>query len=68
MPVVELVLEGVVPELLDVVAAPPGTGAVGTVNAGAPAVLVVPELPPPQADTPNNRATVARRVMISLGR
>lgn len=66
--VVELVLEEVVPELLDGAAGAPGTGAVGTVNAGAPAVLGVPELPPPQPATPTNRATVASRLMMGLGR
>ncbi len=68
MGVVELVPEVLVPELLDEAAGAPGTGAVGTVNGGAPAVLVVPELPPPQPDTPIKRATVARTVKISLGR
>jgi hypothetical protein len=63
----ELVVVVLVVEL-DEAGSFPDTAAVGTVNGDAPAVLVVPVLPPPQAEAPTITTTAARTVRVSLGR
>jgi hypothetical protein len=65
--------EPVLPELVEVVVVVPvvevvlgGALLVGTVRVGAPAVLAVVELPPPQAETPMATAAPAQRAASEL--
>jgi hypothetical protein len=64
----ELVVVVLVVELLDEAGSFPDTAVVGTVNGGAPAVLVVPVLPPPQPEAPTITTMARRTVRLSFGR
>jgi hypothetical protein len=54
--------DGVVDVVLEEVVAALARLPVGTVNGGAPALFVVDEPPPPQAETPTERATPDRKM------